>query len=148
MIQLEIGPTLQFCKTQGVEQMFCFVEEYIRNQNILRSCICFWQKQVGSNTSTERGEIMTAVMGMSAIGHHVPSFLIFPRPRLSGTFFVQEQVCRVILPGIDVFSTCYDHFSQNIHHALIVQRAFIADEKLSSARKSPRLHHSSSKLQK
>ena len=40
------------------------------------------KKQVGTLTSGERGELVTTVVCMSASGHYVPPFFIFPRARM------------------------------------------------------------------
>lgn len=40
------------------------------------------RRQVGTLTSGERGQLITAVLCMSAAGHYVPPFLIFPRVRM------------------------------------------------------------------
>ncbi|CAH1965165.1 unnamed protein product [Acanthoscelides obtectus] len=40
------------------------------------------RRQVGTLTSAERGQLITAVLCTSAAGHYVPPFLIFPRMRM------------------------------------------------------------------
>ncbi len=37
------------------------------------------QKQVGSITSAERGQLVTIITAISALGNHIPPFMIFPR---------------------------------------------------------------------
>ena len=44
------------------------------------------KKQVGTMTSAERGELATVEICMSAAGHFVPPFIIFPRVRMRQEF--------------------------------------------------------------
>jgi hypothetical protein len=36
-------------------------------------------KQLGSTTSAERGQLVTVICGVSATGNHIPPMIIFPR---------------------------------------------------------------------
>lgn len=71
-------------------------------------------------TSAERGETITAMMSMSATGHHLPPFLIFARARMyeslkkgapSGTAFACNPSGYMT---IDLFSVWFEHFLYNV----------------------------------
>lgn len=79
------------------------------------------KRQVGVISSAERGETTTVVMSMSANGHYLPPFVIFPRARMNdslkhgappGTMFVCNPSGYMT---IDVFKTWFDHFLDHAH---------------------------------
>ncbi|XP_053685729.1 uncharacterized protein LOC128735260 [Sabethes cyaneus] len=74
------------------------------------------KNQVGSITSAERGETITAVLCMSAAGHHLPPFLIFPRVRMhealkKGAPVGTEFSCNPSgYMTVELFNIWFDHF--------------------------------------
>uniref|UniRef100_A0A182NVN1 DDE-1 domain-containing protein n=1 Tax=Anopheles dirus TaxID=7168 RepID=A0A182NVN1_9DIPT len=79
------------------------------------------KKQVGAISSAERGETTTAVMCMSATGHVIPPFLIFPRARMNdslknGTPSGTEFACNPSgYMTVDIFCAWFDHFLHYVH---------------------------------
>lgn len=79
------------------------------------------KKQVGIISSAERGETTTVVMSMSASGHYLPPFVIFPRTRMhdglkhgapSGTKFGCNPSGYMTA---EMFNTYFDHFLEQAH---------------------------------
>ncbi|XP_062560612.1 uncharacterized protein LOC134224952 isoform X2 [Armigeres subalbatus] len=79
------------------------------------------KKQVGIISSAERGETTTVVMSMSASGHYLPPFVIFPRTRMhdslkhgapSGTKFACNPSGYMTA---EMFDTFFDHFLEHAH---------------------------------
>lgn len=74
------------------------------------------QKQVGTLTSSERGELSTAVICMSASGIFVPPMLIIPRVRMKSQFLegVPPGTLTVAHKSgwmqLDLFDNWFDHF--------------------------------------
>ena len=79
------------------------------------------KKQVGIISSAERGETTTVVMSMSASGHYLPPFVIFPRTRMHdglkhgaplGTKFACNPSGYMTA---EMFDTYFDHFIDQAH---------------------------------
>ena len=63
-------------------------------------------KQIGSITSAERGQLVTAVYGINAAGRIVPSMIIFPRKNFSD-HFIKVGVLEVQIQVVGSTRNCF-----------------------------------------
>lgn len=80
------------------------------------------EKQVGSVTSAERGQLVTMIGGINAVGNSIPPFLIFPRVHFK-TYMINGAPSGTAGAATRSGWSCEETFETYLHHFIRHSRA-------------------------